>query len=721
MLHRLIVAVTFLVFPALMAAQKTVFIPAEWDDRDIPYSMERSYQSDNFILFWGEKAGTDPQTAPEDIRFEPSQTAAILEDVFAFYVNEVNFIPEDHGNFALYKFIIVINETWNPLPDGTEIFKGWAFGGSYESTIGAMWVHPRALGRFTLAHEFTHSMQNMIWIDYPGHGFINNDYVGSFWETHANFMALQANPDMVENTGPARFLSTQHFYWSSARHHYTNWMFLQYILDNDGMELINRLWRESEIGEHPLETLKRLKGIGQNDLNDMFASYAMRNITFDYSNGDEIRYTLENEIDSRHITRRFTIPADISVLNGRYIVPRHRAPQDYGYNIVRLYPDVDNESGIINITFRIHDNYKAGGGGTRTGFVFVTASGTARYSDIYRDGFDAEISLGEGEEELYMVVTGAPGRHHNYSWEPGFPKIYRFPWEMRLEGARPMGYTNDPNEELKDVGGAYHSNGRGFVAFTANVSSTAYVGTKAVVLDNAVVSGNARIEGAAVVRGEAQVTDNAVVSGFARVGGNARLGNDAEISEYARVDQGAVISGNAKVKGSAAVFHSTVTDNATVKDNASMWGATLSGTITVGGDAEHFGACSAGTYLQIFNLQGRGCDGQTNHDLNTDVNPVYTPFTDEEMGLTGLEDIMEKKRPYIMRRTAAGSISFIASGVREGTGIEEIRAIDISGRLLDISQYMPEKTVINLQLNGRGFIILRIKTSEDIFAERIIL
>ena len=224
--------------PVNMFSQKSVWIPSEWEQRDIPYSMERSYQSDNFILFWGEKAGTDPLNAPGDISFNPAETASILEDIYDFWVTEVNMIPTDYGNFALYKFIIVLNETWNPLSDGSEIFKGWAFGGSYDSKIGAMWIHPGATNRFTLAHEFTHSMQNMVWIDYPGHGFINNDYVGSFWETHANFMALQDSPDKVENTDPARFLSTQHFYFSSARHHYTNWMLLQYLLNTRAWNLL---------------------------------------------------------------------------------------------------------------------------------------------------------------------------------------------------------------------------------------------------------------------------------------------------------------------------------------------------------------------------------------------------------------------------------------------------------------------------------------------------
>ena len=357
---RLLLVFCILPFGAEVYGQKTVFIPAEWNRRGIPYSMDRSYQSENFVLFWGEKAGTDPSTAPDDIRFTPSVVAGVLEELYQFFMDEVRMIPPDLPKISTYKLIVVLNETWNPLANGNEIFTGWAFGSHYESTIGAMWIHPRATNRFTLAHEFTHMMQCMAWIEYPGHGFINHDYVGSFWETHANFIALKAVPDKVENTDPARFLNTQHFYWSSARHHYTNWMFLQHIEDEYGMELINRMWRESNIGEHPLTTFRRLKGFGQAELNDEFGRYAMKNVVFDYSNGDEIRHTIKNETDSRYLTRQFTTLEVINQNKGRYKVPFHLAPQDYGYNIVRIYPQANNNDRRIAIRFRGHANAQIG-------------------------------------------------------------------------------------------------------------------------------------------------------------------------------------------------------------------------------------------------------------------------------------------------------------------------------------------------------------------------
>lgn len=721
MVSRLFFALLFFITPALNA-QKSVYIPSEWASRGIPYSMDRSYQSDNFVLFWGEKAGIDPTQAPSDIRFTPSVVAATLENIYSFFMNDIKMIPADKPNISTYKLIIVLNETWNTLPNGSQIFTGWAFGGHYDSKIGAMWIHPRATNRFTLAHEFTHMMQNMAWIEYPGHGFINNDFVGSFWETHANFIALKDSPDKVESTDPPRFLSTQHFYWSSARHHYTNWLFLQYIEDVDGMELINRLWRESNFGEHPLVTYKRLKGLSQADLNDQFGYYAMRNVTFDYSNGDEIRYTVNNELDKRYITRRYTILEPINKLKGRYIVPKHMAPQDYGYNIVRIHPAAGNAERKITIRFRGHANAPAGGAGWRSGFVFVKNNGSVRYSQLFRDNdYEAEIPYEIDDREIYLVVTAAPSTHHNYAWEPGWPKIYRFPWEIRITGAYPAGHEPDPNVSYKSVMGQFHPNGGGFVASTASVASSVYVGPKAVVVGNASVSGGAKISGYSVVTDNAVVQGNAVIDGYAIVGGSAVVSENARVIEYARVNNGARILGAAVIKGSASVFNSTLGGVATVKDNASLWNANLSGDIIVGGDAEGFGECSWGTYLQIYNLGNRGCDGLLNHSLNSDINPVYTQFSDEEMSLsTGIDDVAgELIKPYTLTvNRSSGELRIVRTN--EAEPITRITVADLTGRIISIKTMSVNENEFLMALPGHVVTILRIYTSKRVYSEKIL-
>ena len=706
-----------------LVAQKVVYIPEEWGRRGIPYSMERSYQSENFVLFWGENAGIDPTLAPSDIRFTPSVVAATLESVYSFFMNEIKLIPPDKPNISQYKLIIVLNETWNPLSNGTAIFTGWAFGGSYDSKIGAMWIHPKATNRFTLAHEFTHMMQNMAWIEYPGHGFINHEYVGSFWETHANFIALKDSPNQVEDTDPARFLSTQHFYWSSARHHYTNWLFLQHIEDEDGMELINRLWRESNIGEHPLQTYKRIKGINQSELNDQFGYYAMKNVVFDYSNGDAIRYAVNTKIDKRYITRRFTVLEEINRFKGRFIIPRHLAPQDYGYNIVRVYPAAGNTEKKFAISFKGHSNTPSGGAGWRSGFVYVKNDGSVRYSPLFRDAFEAEMPYESDDKEIYLVVTAAPAVHHNYAWEPGWPKIYRFPWEIRMVGAVPEGYQPDPNAKYKTVPGSLHPNGGGFVAATANVSSGVYVGPNAIVTGTASVSGSARITGQSVVMDNARISGNAIVDGYAVVGGNAVVSENARVNEYARVNNGANIRGAATIRGSASVFNSTIDGLALVKDNASLWGANLAGDIVIGGDAEGFGECGTGTYLQIFNLGNRGCDGLLNHALNSDINQNYTPFTDAEMGFTtGVDDIYNSKsRPYKLKNDSYTQ-SIVIDQTDESERITRIVTFNFAGIVDNIRVVSSSENQITLPAGNSSARFIQIFTSKGrIYAEQVIL
>lgn len=67
-----------------------------------------------------------------------------------------------------------------------------------------------------------------------------------------------------------------------------------------------------------------------------------------------------------------------------------------------------------------------------------------------------------------------------------------------------------------------------------------------------------------------------------------------------------------------------------VRDSAIVQGgANLSGSLVLGGDAEMWITCSSGTYL-TFNPD-RGCDGRGGE---SDVNPSYGAFTDQELAIT---------------------------------------------------------------------------------------
>lgn len=650
----------FLFVPLISDAQKQVYIPQEWLQGSLDYSFDRSAESDNFIMFWGPLAGEDPTQAPSEIAFNPEFILSTAEDLFTFFIDTLKFVPGDGPLISEWKMILVLLHTW----DGLE---GWAFGGNYDGTTGAMWMHPHAATNGpTLAHEFTHALQNYAWMMYPGHGFINHSYVGSFWESHAEFMALQRYPEVARQFDISRWMNTAQFHWSSTRHHYQAFVFLQYLKEVEGLELINRMWRESNIGEHPLETLKRLTSRNQKELNDLFADYARKNVIWDYEIGSTLR---EAEAALPEIFRLnpTLIPDQADSIAGHYRMQDHRSPQDYGYNIIRLHPAIPDSCENKNIYLKFKGQSAVNpNAGWRYSLVALDANRAPRYSEIYAADAEVEFEWTKEDVELFLVVSGAPAIHHNYDWEIGFPKIYRYPYEFSLVHAFADGHQPGYKTVEDEVPGAAHHNGGGFVANTAFASADAYVGPNARVLDFARIEGKARLEDYAVIRHNAILKDSARLSNYALAGENAVISGNAQVSGFARVWGGNQISDNAQVKDHVCIFGTRVFENAVLEHNTFCWGATLHGNVQLGGDAEYFRQCDAGKYMQVQGAWGRDCDGLDEHPANVEVNSPYQPFNTEEMQLeiiidcspivSGVEDFEIEYAPLIFPNPASAEI-----------------------------------------------------------------
>jgi carbonic anhydrase/acetyltransferase-like protein (isoleucine patch superfamily) len=560
------IVVPRLVSPAA-AATKTLYIPPSWASTgEVPWTQDRTKESANFILLWGEKSGTDPKSAPSPYNFDPDNILSQLETLYSFYVNTMKFTPET-GLLAQYKIDVIVTQTWNR----TEL-NAWATGGSADGKVGVINIAPGAAqpGSWGLAHELGHVFQNYTFLGRPGVG-LTDPSAGTFWETSAEFMAMQVYPHTAAGD-LTRFLRTENLYWSSSRHHYGNWMLMQYIVDRDGLAMFNRIWNEAKNNEHPLEVYRRITGITQAELNRRIGEYAQRNVTWDYSN----RANVMPFINSLYpfVTAYNGVQVDaVNTATGHYRIPDALAPSDFGYNKVRLIPSTDG--GLIRLHFKGHANSAAQSGWTY-GFVALK-NGTPRYSPIYSSADDTvSFQTQPGERDVYLVVTGAPATVHHYAYLDGYPKNYRYPYEFRLDGAAPSGYEPGYTKPAAPGGGHWHSNGGGWVDNRANVAASAYVGPRAAVYGNSTVSGNARIEG------------------------------------LSWVNSGATVTGNAVVRDSALV----------------QGGANLSGNIVVGGDAEPSTACSSGTYLMF--APDRGCDGQGGE---TDVNPTFGNFTDGELAI----------------------------------------------------------------------------------------
>lgn len=553
--------------PTASAAAKTVYLPARWTQTgEVPWAPERTRESTNFILLWGEKSGTNPVSAPAPYNFDPNSVITQLENLYTFYVNTMRFTPET-GLLAQHKIIVIITRTWNRTA-----LDAWATGGSVDGRVGIINVAPGAAlpGSWGLAHELAHVFQAYTTLGRPGYGF-TAPYAGTFWETSAEFMAMQALPGTAAGD-LTRWLRSENLYWSSSRHHYGNWMLMQYVKDRDGLAMFNRMWNEARDNEHPLEVYRRLTGIGQTELNRRIGEYATRNVTWDFGNRATLMPFIDNVYGAGFLKAYnggLVEPVDAAA--GHFRMNTRAAPSDYGFNKVKL---VAADGALVKV--RVKGHAETGASGWAFGLVAVR-NGVPRYSPV-TVGVDGQITfqLQSGEREVWLVVTGAPTAVPRYNFLDGYDKARRYPYEFRVSGATPSGFEPGHVKPAAGSGGHWHSNGGGWVANTATVAASAYVGPKAAVHGYATVRDNARIEGLGWVNG------------------------------------------------------GTVSGNAVVKDNALIQnGANLSGYVVVGGDAEFATACSAGTYL-AFN-PSRGCDGRGGEP---DVNPAHGTFPTVDLALS---------------------------------------------------------------------------------------
>lgn len=611
----------------LASFSKTVYLPSQfstapWNE----WAPNFKYESANFAIFWGAKVGANPASYSDaNLRFDPAAIAGYLEASFNYFINTVGF-HDNSGKLGLYKIIVVMNETYNGAGGPT----GWAFGGAYDNMVGALWIHPNATrDPYVIAHELAHSLQSQNKIDFrpSGGGFTDYEPAGYFWEAHANYMRCLQFPTFASDDLP-RWLMSRHFHLGSTRHHYSTFKWLMNIQQNyGGLNTVNRLWRESVANETPTEAWRRISGWTQAQLNNAMYDYAKREVNFDYPAqgfGADIREQVNiyktNAAENHWLWRQYTILTQINAANGRYIVPKHMAPQDQGLNIIPLYPTCSSNS--VHVKFKGHTEVNAQAG-WRWGFVEVKADGVTSVYGTMQSASEGEatFTLSAASSKLFLVVMGAPTAKHDYVWEPGWPKLHRYPYELRIENALPEGYQPNFRADVKALyPGHTHSNGGGWIANTATVAASVYVGPKAIVVGTSNLSGTVSVNGTARL-------ENVTASNSVQFNGDCNV-------------YGGTFSGTAQVIDAAVLVNCIVSGNTICRENAWAWGVTFGGSgVVVGGDAE-IGSCNtAGYYLQTpHGNNGRNaCDGLgASHTSNVDINAAYANFTDAQMSWTAI-------------------------------------------------------------------------------------
>jgi hypothetical protein len=422
--------------------------------------------------------------------------------------------------------------TANKIKASIHIHSGWGLsGGSWATNRMGMWMAPGGLNdHWGLAHEFMHAVQSVS----GGMACNQSNTCGWIYESHANFMPHQLDEYRGDVHCSELSVNAPHLYLGSTRDRYCNWQFMEFLKDKHCYSAVNEIWTSSPSND-PFSQIMKTRGWNLSQMNDFFGEWAMHNVTWDYkdppptagnSQSATYRQKYGSITDKSKNERRIRLtqlePIDSTwAQNKRFVTPSAWAPQRWGYNIVRLFPEAGKTS--VKVTFRgVTQN--GADSDWRWGLVATDAAiTTPRYSALQK-GADGELEFCVNSgESLFLVVVGTPSVQKQIVWDQMYNTIHRYPWMVELAGAWPDGFKNGARDACAQ--GSPHSNGGGCVV--GSVPASVYVGPYATVLGGN-LSGNARLEDHAVV------TSGTTVSG-GTVTGLSILTNGFSVSGSAKV------------------------------------------------------------------------------------------------------------------------------------------------------------------------------------------
>ncbi|MGC4091200.1 MAG: MXAN_6577-like cysteine-rich protein [Polyangiaceae bacterium] len=452
-----------------------------------------------------------------------------LETVWNLYFGSPMYMKEPFCNSATkYKANVHVHSSWGLT------------GGSFNNRMG-MWIGTGGLNDpWGLAHEFMHGVQSVS----GGQACNSSNTCGWIYESHANWAAQQqgvvsigqpANQNVhTSNVHCSEMLANMpHLYLGSTRDRYCNWQFMEYLKDRYCFKAVNAMWNGTPSAD-PLTGIRNGMGWSVAQLNDFMGEWAMHNITWDYQDpapqatagknqGALFRQnygiTTNTSKPERRLRTTKVEPLDTDFANNRrFISPFYWAPQRYGYNVVRLFPEASATS--VTVTFRGVTS-AVSSPDWRWGLV-ATDSGitTARYSALQK-GSDASLTFCvKSGESLFLVVTATPSAWYNIVWDQPYNTVPRYPYMFSLAGAWPEGFQNGAKDACPS-NLTRASNGGG----CAPSGTSAYVGPYATVLGGTVGS-SARIEDHAIVASGTvsggTVTAMSIISGFNMSSGTAK-------------------------------------------------------------------------------------------------------------------------------------------------------------------------------------------------------
>lgn len=259
---------------------KTIFIPKDLQDMNLAdssstWSYSRMDTTENLVIFWEKGFGNDLSN-PDSLEGQPMDVdlpllRQQLEHFYTFFRDTLQFTMPDSRCHDT-RMMVMLRYS----------LEGTAYGGSYDDSIGALWVTPQRLRDPRLnciAHELGHSFQCQIGADRGGEW-----PVYGFYEMTSQWMLWQVNPDWLtdENYHYEAYRHLTHLAFLHTENIYHSPYVLQYWSEKHGRDIIARLFKEGRKDEDPVQAYQRLTGITHEQFCDEMIDAATHIVGLDF-------------------------------------------------------------------------------------------------------------------------------------------------------------------------------------------------------------------------------------------------------------------------------------------------------------------------------------------------------------------------------------------------------------------------------------------------------
>lgn len=395
-----------------MPEGKQIYIPEDLQVMDLQdpqseWSFHRMAVTPDLVIFWQKGFGDSLSAAP-DLEGHPMTVnlpnlEQRIQQFYLYYRDTLQFkMPVSMADSV--RMMVMLNYSL----DGT------AYGGTYDDTLGALWIAPNRVQDEKLnciAHELGHSFQCQIGADRKDGGA---QFFG-FYEMASQWMLWQVNPDWLtdEHYHYEAYLGLLHKAFLSGDNIYHSPYVLQYWSDVRGRLVIGELFRQGAANEDPFMTYKRIYQLSQQQMCDELFESCRHFVGLDYHHAWQ-----ETRV---HADQANTPMAEV---NGWKQPADGFCPENYGFNV---YP-LQQTSGTVSVQFEsLSQDARAG---FRYGFVVKTADGHYVYSPVGRENKGSlRYALPADAQKVWLVVMASPTVH--WRTDTGESAPIQWPYRFR--------------------------------------------------------------------------------------------------------------------------------------------------------------------------------------------------------------------------------------------------------------------------------------------------